>query len=500
VKIAFLPLDERPVTRDAFLRLAAIDGAEVATPAREQLGSLKRPADVEAMWAWLEGPGADSDLVIASAELLIYGGLVPSRVGREPPDRCLALAARWRDARRAAPRRRIYLSASNLRLPNSADATEEPDYWTEFGPRLFAYSFHEDRYEVTGDPASRDRAAAAAAGVPETVLADVRWRRARNLAVLLRLVELAGAEVFDGLLIGQDDAAEYGWTRRDLRAVTAAVEEHRAASRAWVTYGTDELTARLLARAVVTARSERPAVRVTYSAPAHCDVIPRYEGQALDLTVTSHIVTAGCRRVESSPDLALFVHNSPGDQLEAPDQQPYPPAELNGFFEALGDATASGIPCALADVRYSNGADRTLVARLLGAPRASGVAAYGGWNTMSNTLGMALAQAFVSVRPAGGTTQEHANRDFMILRLLDDWGYQANVRQRLAREVLPRYPGAGSSDIGPAYAACAEAARRWLQETCVPHIAKSFGVPIAVGPVGFPWNRLFHVALELQIG
>ncbi|HEV2439205.1 MAG TPA: DUF4127 family protein [bacterium] len=511
MRIAFLPLDERPVTRDAFLRLAAIAGADVATPAREQLGSLKRPADVEAMWAWLEGPGADADLVIASAELLIYGGLVPSRVGREPLDRCLALAARWRDARRAAPRRRVYLSASNLRLPNSADGTEEPDYWTEFGPQIFACSFHEDRYEATGDPASRDRAAAAAAGVPETVLADVRWRRARNLAVLRRLVELAGAEVFDGLLIGQDDAAEYGWTRRDLRAVTAAVEEHRAASRAWVTYGTDELTARLLARAVVTGRDARPAVRVTYSAPAHRDAIPRYEGQALDLTVTSHIVTAGCRRAEAappSPDLSLFVHNSPGDQLEAPDQQPYPPAELDSFFEALADATASGTPCAVADVRYSNGADRTLVARLLGAPRASGVAAYGGWNTMSNALGMALAQAVVSARPvahpavdgAGRTVGEHANRDFTILRLLDDWGYQANVRQRLAREVLPRYPGARSSDIGPAYAACAEAARRWLQETCAPHVAASFGVPIAVGPVGFPWNRLFHVALDIQVG
>ena len=516
MRIAFLPLDERPVTRDAFLTLAAIAGAEVVTPARDELGSLKRPADVESVWAWLDGPGGEADLVIASAELAIYGGLVPSRAGREPLDRCLALAGRFAGLRRAAPYRPIYLSASNLRLPNSADATEEPDYWADYGPQIFALSFHEDRCAATGDPASRDRAAAAAAAVPEPVLADVRWRRARNLAVLLRLIDLAGAEVFDGLLIGQDDAAEYGWTRRDLRAVTGAVEERGAAARAWVTYGTDELSARLLARAVVTGRRERPAVRVTYSAPAYTGVIPRYEGQALDLTVASHIVTAGCRRVEASPpagttrqdappspDLALFVHNSPGDQLEAPDQQPYAPAELDGFFGALGEAIASGVPCALADVRYSNGADRTLVARLLAAPRASGVSAYGGWNTMSNALGMALAQALLSTRPAAETAAPApapANHEFTILRLLDDWGYQAVVRQRLAREVLPQFPGAGSPDLGPAYGACAEAARRWLQETCVPPVAASFGVPIEVGPVGFPWNRLFHIALELRVG
>ena len=505
MRIAFLPLDERPVTRDAFLALAAIGGAEVLTPDRGQLGSLKRPADVDALWAWLEGPGADSDLVIASAELLIYGGLVPSRVGHEPLDRCLALAARWGGVRRAAPHRRVYLSASNLRLPNSADATEEPDYWAEYGPQIFAYSYHEDRFDATGDLASRDRAAAAAAAVPEMVLADVRWRRARNLAVLVRLVDLAAAGIFDGLLIGQDDAAEYGWTRRDLRAVTDAIAERRADARAWVTYGTDELAARLLARAGTIGRPAPPAVRVTYSAPAHRAVIPRYEGQALDLTVTSHIVTAGCRRADTPrANLGLFVHNSPGGQLEAPDQETYAPSELDAFFNDLLATAAAGVPCALADVRYSNGADRTLVARLLDAPRASGVAAYGGWNTASNTLGMALAQALIATQRGDvadrAAKSAEANRNFTILRLLDDWGYQAIVRQQLARDVLPRYPGAAPSDIGPAYAACAAATRQSLQESCVPPVATSFGVPIAIVSVGFPWRRLFHVALEIRVG
>jgi hypothetical protein len=269
----------------------------------------------------------------------------------------------------------------------------------------------------------------------------------------------------------------------------------------WVSYGTDELTARLLARAVVSARRESPGVRVVYSAPAYRGVIPRYEGQALDLTVSSHIETAGCRRVDVAPDLCLIVHNSPGAQREAPDQEPGSWSKLDGVFAALEGAGAAGVPCALADVRYSNGADRALVARLLSAPRASGVRAYGGWNTMSNTLGMVLAQAVVSPSPAAGSAAaERANRDFVILRLLDDWGYQAVVRQRLAQDVLPRFPGASASDVGPAYDACAEAARAWLGECCVPPITRSFGVPIALGPVGFPWHRLFHVALDIRVG
>jgi HlyD family secretion protein len=45
VRIAFLPLDNRPVTRDAFLALAAAGGVEVVTPPRDWLGDLKAAAE-----------------------------------------------------------------------------------------------------------------------------------------------------------------------------------------------------------------------------------------------------------------------------------------------------------------------------------------------------------------------------------------------------------------------------------------------------------------------
>src|SRR5437588_6491599 len=207
---------------------------------------------------------------------MICGGLVPSRIGHEPLDRCLALAGRFGEARRRAPHRRLLLAASNLRLPAAPDATEEPEYWAEFGPEIFAHSYHADRYEQTGDPSSRAQAAAARAAVPQAVMADVLARRARNLTVLLSLVDQAARGDLDGLLIGQDDAAEFGLTRRDLRAIEAAVAERNASSRAWVTYGTDELAVRLLARAVLAATGPAPAIRVVYAYPENRDAIPRY--------------------------------------------------------------------------------------------------------------------------------------------------------------------------------------------------------------------------------
>jgi len=490
MKIAFLPADGRPITRDAFLALAGIGGIEVLTPPREWLGHLKTPANVDRLWQWVDGPAREADALIASAELLLYGGLVPSRIGHEPLDRLLSFTGRFEEIRRRAPHRRVLLAASNMRLPSISDATEEPTYWASHGAEIFTYSFHSDRYAQTQNLASRGEADAAKAKIPPTVLGDVRARRARNLTVLLSLVDLAAAGVLDALLIGQDDAAEYGWTRRDLQAVHTAIRERGAGRRAWVTYGTDELTARLLGRVVVAARGGSPRVRVVYSYPDNRGGIPRYEGQGLDQTVTSHIETAGCRRTEEEADLTLFVHNFPGAQDEAPRQRIQDARELDGFFQRIAEAAMRG-PCGLADVRYANGADRTLITRLLAAAWVDEPRAYGGWNTASNTLGMVLTQALLPLNPQ--------SRAFTILRLLEDWAYQTEIRQRLAAEVLPKFPAAAPDDLGEAYGACQTATLDWLARVFVPPVERSFHRKITIERVEFPWRRLFNVDLGVRV-
>ena len=127
----------------------------------------------------------------------------------------------------------------------------------------------------------------------------------------------------------------------------------------------------------------------------------------------------------------------------------------------------------------------------LAAPRAYGTLAYGGWNTASNTLGIALAQAILA--------EGEASERFTILRFLDDWGYQAGVRQRLAAEVVPQYPGATPQSLGPALGPCAEAARMWLAKEYVPRLEQCFRRQITLTRVAFPWERLFEIDLEIAV-
>ena len=59
--------------------------------------------------------------------------------------------------------------------------------------------------------------------------------------------------------------------------------------------------------------------------------------------------------------------------------------------------------------------------------------AYSGWNTGSNTVGFALNQGIL----AAYMKEEEKNK-LIVVRMLDDWAYQANVRREvLAEKVYP---------------------------------------------------------------
>ena len=94
-----------------------------------------------------------------------------------------------------------------------------------------------------------------------------------------------------------------------------------------------------------------------------------------------------------------------------------------------------GKAVAVADIAYGNGADNALVRKLFEEEVAEKLAAYGGWNTAGNTLGFALGQGLLSKSMDTADLQS-----LLEIRYLDDWAYQANVRNKTYVELIwPNY-------------------------------------------------------------
>ncbi|MDR7519004.1 MAG: DUF4127 family protein [Armatimonadota bacterium] len=492
-RVLFIPLDDRPATRATVLDLLPLLGAAWDTPPRDLLGHRRRPADLDALFRWAEREAASADALIAPAEVFIHGGLVPSRLSVDP------LEVLWRRLDRLvrlADRVPTYLSAANPRIP-AGGADEEPGYWAEYGDRLRAYSTHLDAGGLAGDDARVRRALEALDGVPAAIVDDFLRRRRRQLLVNLELILLAAQGRLAALLIGQDDADPYGFTRADL-TVLQRFRERCGAGRACVSVGADELGARLLARLAVDASGRSPRVAVRYTYPEARRSVPRYEPFPLEDTVAGHLEAAGCTVAAGDAEILLWVHNFAGaQQRESRDQRGAPPAPVRTVAAALAEAASRGIVCGCADVRFANGADDALVRSLLAREDLAGLAGYAGWNTCSNTLGTVLAQvvlAYGAQSHLGEARFRQIRRRYLTRRLLDDWGYQTVVRPYLADEVVGAL-GADATHLGPAAPAVREAALRRFHEEILPPVERALG-PAGFADLAFPWDRLFEVEVR----
>ncbi|GBD29974.1 hypothetical protein HRbin32_01069 [bacterium HR32] len=489
MRVCLVPLDDRPATWGDWVRLAELAGLEVTSPPAELLGRRRRPADVEALWEWLEEARA-LDAAFCAAEMLLYGGLVASRVGFEPQRVVIERTRRLVQLARklAAP---VYVSTAVLRAP-AHPGGEEPDYWAHYGPTLAAYSELRGREEL-GSRTEPTLVQDLLEDVPARVVEDFLWRRRRNLLAQLLLVASAARGAFRYLLVGQDDTAPWGWPRADLGALQAVWEALGRPQSVGFGHGADELGQRLLARWLNGRLGNAPRVAVRYTWPEARRAVPLYEGDPLEDTVASHLASCGVQMAEDAADVVLWVHNFPDRQEEAEAQRHEPDGAVQAVVEAV---EAEGRLLAVADVRYANGADGALVRALLDRPElVRRLAGYAGWNTASNTLGSALAQPVVVHHlRAGRLSSDGADarrRALLLHRLVHDWGYAAVVRPKL------RAWHRGPAEPGPREDALAAEAQGLVEREVLPVLEPAFPGVRCAG-VRFPWGRLFEAEVDVR--
>ena len=124
MKIAFLPIDNRPVCYSLAKDIVSVDKSiEIMLPKRDLLGDLTKPAKTEALLGWLRNL-PQSDSIILSLDTLVYGGLIPSRRSTESFEE---LKLRLNDIKKILKTKnaKIYAFSSIMRISNNNYNEEE---------------------------------------------------------------------------------------------------------------------------------------------------------------------------------------------------------------------------------------------------------------------------------------------------------------------------------------------------------------------------------------
>ncbi|MDB5102122.1 MAG: hypothetical protein JWM80_6543 [Cyanobacteria bacterium RYN_339] len=488
-RIAVLPLDDRPCTYDFPARIGAIGGVEVLLPPRELLGNLEKLADRAALGAWLNEVGPSADALVVGLDTLGYGGLIPSRRSEDDLETIMGYLAPLLRLKEAHPTKPIYAFNVTMRLSDSDVNEEEKPYWDKYGKLIYRWSFHQHRFKAEGNEEDRTIANQTRREIPPEILEDYQGTRARNFGFNQTMVRWTGGDVFDTLLLTQDDTSPFGLNVQEQHELLDMIRTTRIEERALIYPGADEVASVLVARAVNRLHGRTPQFAASWHPLDGKRVVAMYEDRPLWQTLRGQIRAAGGKEVgdEAKADVVIAVNTPAGGQgelclrthLERPDT---PPRNLEPIILTVEDAPKR--PLAFADVAYANGADPRLMPELVQRTGYQGLMAlygFAAWNTAGNTFGTLVATAAMASLP-GADRQALAR--FMTERLADDWLYQSVIRPELQLAL------AAGADLATLKATLdARLAALWQQHfPDAPATFKTF----------FPWKRLFEAGIFLN--
>lgn len=505
--IVFIPHDNRPIsdveTADTIRQL----GYKVVVPPDELLGSKSNLGNSDKLWQWLEDnttvphkkdkkppykplPGIKA--VVLSGDAMIYGSLVGSRKHHFTQQKLLERVKKFQEFKDSHPKVPMYVFSSIMRTPRTGEASgsEEPGYYFSYGTDIFRYTALKDKEEVEGlTKREKKEMKFLTEFLPQEAIDDWLSRRSKNLAVNKAMIDLAKAGTFSYFCLGRDDNAPYSQTHRESRWLNDYGRE-LGKTRFNNMAGIDEFGMLLLTRAVNDLETVMPFVYVRYNIGEGARVVPSYSDEAIDKTIRSHVIMAGGVYVTTPAraDLVLLVNTNPnGETYEANDAGNTEKSRFSTryFMNMLEEELAEGRPVGIADIAYANGSDNALMAALRDKDWLFRLQAYSGWNTPTNSTGFVLGQGMLMPRMS-----DESRKRLLYTRYLDDWGYQANVRQNLSA-TLGYFKGQGSGGNLNEKRAQTEASATLRLQTFARWNLPEL-VDVKQIKVTMPWNRLFE--------
>ena len=478
-KILYIPHDNRPISDKQTVDVVKKLGYEVIVPPNDLLGSRDDLGDPEKLWQWLEeNTEKDIKAAIISSDSMLYGSLVGSRKHNYDEQIIFERVERFKEFRKDHKKLPIYVFGSIMRTPRSGEASghEEPEYYRSYGADIFRYTELKDKQEMEGlTHREKKEFNFLEKLIPSQALNDWMGRRNKNFNANKHLIDLAKENAFNYLLLGRDDNAPYSQTHMESRNLKDYGHE-LGKTKYLAVAGIDEAGMMLLTRAVNDRTKSVPFIFVKYNWGKGGDTIPAYSDEKISDSVDEAILVTG--GVNTNPNGKTYEANVIENDGKEREGTKY-------FVEMIADYVSKGYPVAVADIAFANGADNALMEQLRNRGLLFKLKAYGGWNTATNSTGFVLSTGMLTNKMTDDSIDE-----LLVTRYLDDWAYQANVRNIIARQLTWLRGDGWYGTLNGKRDVVSDRATKMLSHFVENNFPPFNGSNYML--VTFPWNRMFE--------
>lgn len=419
-QILLVPLDGRPPCRQFVIDAGRISGTEIITPPGALQDYYSQPGDTAGMRSWLSEHIDGSSAALLSIDQLLYGGLLAAREKELPPSAIEELLQFLRQLHAKHPD--IPLYAFSI-LPRQTPQDTIDGYQERRD--LLAYSRLKGR-EDAGLAINPSELSRLEQSIPADSLQRYLSHFTENEALNRALIELVREGVLTRLILGQDDGEPYSIPNIEKRHLLDWIRSRNLTDGSVIlTHGADEIALSLLTSIHNEKTGFHPRIHVRYNHDRTPTRIMPYMAVSVEQTVQEKIALLGGQQADSEEDADFTLLVSSCDSKE--DDL----STRRDTVQELERERSLSMPVALVDLSRHFQAQETVLPLLIQMNYpVNELIAYAGWNTTSNAIGTALAQAslFESSRRQSGDRAEAvavtaANLTFLQNRILEDYFY-----------------------------------------------------------------------------
>lgn len=509
-KLILVPLDTRPPCQKMVIEAGKMAGVEIIVPPSEIMDYYTKKGDTQKIQQWLIENIDKTDGTIISIDQLLHGGLLASREANTKPEDMTNLLTFMQDLRIKAGNKPIYVFNVLPRI--TPPPTLESD-----SKKMIKISRLIDEINIFENEDDIKLLAKLKKEVNEEDI-DTYLNLFKNNTILNKeLINLAKSGVITKLVIGQDDGEDFGVPNMEKKSLLNYVHSlNISQDKVMITKGADEVALSLLANFVQSKTNYQPKVYVEYNDDEAMRTVMPFMAGSVGSTVEEKLKLANAKKVDSPDEAGLILYVFIGnDENIATRKQSA--LKLKMYLN-------EGKKVALVDLSKHFMARETIFPLLLkeNVP-INELTAYAGWNTASNSIGTALANAIIykAIKPTVNTTNDVLTLEYNRLninyeRFIEDYYYLKDVIDVMNITLRNNgYQNVNDLDMGHNYIWLNYLLQQDMQKKAwqLGH-SNSFKMPFKVQtPDGiynltlrnlnvetfFPWPRTFEIYLKVNL-